>query len=76
MKNKQNNQFYKGHYLIALYDREDSCVGVFDNIHDMSYSMERSCNTCSSSLSRFFSGYLNELVFKGKKVKPHLIDLD
>lgn len=61
--------FYKGKYMLALYDTEDNLVQVFDNCHQAAKWMDTTYDSMASSIGRVISGYNDYLLNKGKKYK-------
>ena len=61
--------FYKGKYMLALYDMEDNLIQVFDNCHQAAKWMGTTYDSMVSSIGRVISGYHAYLLNKGKKYK-------
>jgi len=68
-------RFYKGRYVIGLYDSDESCITVLDNCDQFADYLETSKKTASSILSRLMSGERTFLIVGGKMMSAHFIDM-
>lgn len=66
-------RLFKDKYLIALYDKEELCVAVFDNCCQMARAMGKSINVAQSLVSHFLSGDFKIINYLGTNVTIHLI---
>ena len=68
---KQKSHFYKGKYLIALYDFSGWPVAVFDNCEEMALKMGRSEKAIQSLLSQYNSHSIKFIEYFGIKTTIH-----
>jgi len=66
-------RLFKDKYLIALYDKEELCVAVFDNCRQMARAMGKSINVTQSLVGHFLSGDFKIINYLGTSVTIHLI---
>lgn len=74
--------FYRGKYLIALYNEKDECVGVFANRVEFSeayYTANRRSKPKKSSadyiLNRAWYGHNDKIFLAGMKCTIHFIEI-
>lgn len=66
-------RLFKEKFLIALYDPEELCVGVFDNCAQMAQKMGKSIDLVQSLIGHFNRGDFKTIDFLGIPVTVHLI---
>ena len=75
-RGKRRDKFYKGKYLIALYDDSDSLITICDNAYDFKEFLDiPTINTSYSMLSKVYLGKINSVNFRGERLKVHFISL-
>ena len=62
-------QYYKGKYILALYNFDDQLVQVFDNCHQLADWLGTTYDSVVSGVGRVLSGYCSYLLNKGNKYK-------
>jgi hypothetical protein len=67
--------FYKGKFLIAIYDDNDNFIDVFDNNVDMAKRLGLPRATVDSALSRVARGDRDGILYKGVHYNIHTIPL-
>lgn len=69
-------KFYKKEYIIAVYDTEDTLVGVCDNIKEFARIYHRSYDVAASIIGRINRGERKTFYHGDKQLKLFLIPLD
>lgn len=73
-KKRKQGKYYKGKYLIALYDMQDNLVEMFDSISGLSNYLGRKINYCSRL---FTPSYANDrILHNGVFLKKVLIEVE
>lgn len=69
-------KFYKGIYLIALYDKNDELITVLDNIQEFMRYTGIPRSTAAVVLSNVSKGTQRSVIIKRKKVNIYLINME
>ena len=70
-------KYYKGKYMLALYDMNDDLVGVFDNCRQLADWMDTTYEAIVSGVGRVISGECAYLLKKRKtKYKVYAMEVD
>ena len=75
-KKGKYDQYYKGKYILALYDLDDQLIQVFDNVHQLADYFGRNYASVVSGVGRVLSGYFNYMKYDGKKYKVFAYEVD
>ena len=74
MKMKKTN-FYKKHYLVAVYDEDDNLVAVCDNAREFAKVFGRTQRDADSILSRIANGIRSYFIHGDQKMFVYFIPL-
>lgn len=75
-RGKRRDKFYKGRYLIALYDDIDRLITICDNAYEFKDFLDIPTITTSySMLSKVYLGRIKSVNFRGERLKVHFISL-
>ena len=69
----KENLFYRGRYLIALYDKDDFPFGVFDNVKQLASALGMNLNNVHSALGHIFRGDPRSRI---AKLNVYFIDME
>ena len=76
MSVKRKNNYYKGKYILALYDSDDNLVSTFDNCHELAIWFDTTYDAIVSGVGRVLSGYCKYMLKKSKRYKVYAIEVD
>lgn len=68
-------KYYKGKYILALYDNNDDIVGTFDNCHQLAVFFGSTYDAIACCVGRVISGYCSHLIKDNKKYKVYAIEV-
>lgn len=71
-----DSRFYKNKYLIAIYDRDDDLVGLFDNVKDFATRYNFKYEYAFQKLRRVIKGKRKKFYYKNTSYTITLIPLD
>ena len=75
-RGKRRDKFYRGKYLIALYDDIDRLVTICDNAYELKEFLDiPTVRSASSILSKLFLRKIKSVNFRGERLKVHFISL-
>lgn len=75
-RGKRRDKFYKGKYLIALYDDIDRLITICDNAYEFKEFLDiPTINTSFSMLSKVYLGRIKSVNYRGERLKVHFISL-
>lgn len=75
-RGRQRDRFYKGRYLIALYDDSDSLITICDNAYEFKDFLDiPTIRTAFTKLSKVYLGKIKSVYFRGERLKVHFISL-
>lgn len=75
-RGKRRDKFYKGRYLIALYDEIDRLITICDNAYEFKEFLDiPTINTSYSILSKVYLGRIKTVNYRGERLKVHFISL-
>ena len=75
-RGKRRDKFYKGKYLIALYDDIDRLITICDNAYEFKAFLDiPTIETSRSMLSKVYLGRIKSVNFRGERLKVHFISL-
>ena len=69
-------KYYKGKYMLAVYDFDDNLIQVFDNCHQLAEWFDTTYEAIVAGVGRVLSGYCKYLLKKGTKYKVYTIDAE
>ena len=72
----KKTNFYKKHYLVAVYDEDDQLVAVCDNAREFAKVFGRTQRDADSILSRIAKGERGYFTHNGEKLFIYFIDLE
>ena len=72
----KKTNFYKKHYLVAVYDEDDQLVAVCDNATEFAKVFGRTQRDADSILSKIAKGDRGYFLKDGKKMFVFFIDLE
>ena len=75
MNIKGGVSFYKGKYLIGVYENDEWLIGLYDNTKDLAKDIGMNINTAYSTMSRLFNGKRDKLNINGKRYDVKFIEL-
>ena len=67
--------FYKGKYLIGVYENDEWLYGLYDNTKDLAKDIGMNINTAHSTISRLFCNKRDKLNINGKRYDVKFIEL-
>ena len=67
--------FYKGKYLIGVYENDEWLIGLYDNTKDLAKDIGMNINTAHSTVSRLFRKKRDKLNIGGKRYDVKFIEL-
>lgn len=73
---EEMSRLYKGHYLIALYDREDDLIAVLDNARQMAEWLEMDQERVWTLLWYAWEGTRKYLIHRGRRCYIYFIDME
>ena len=75
-RGKPRDKFYRGKYLIALYDELDRLITICDNAYEFKEFLNmRTMSDSRSALSKVYLGKIKSVNFRGERLKVHFISL-
>ena len=75
-RGKRRDKFYKGKYLIALYDEIDRLITICDNAYEFKDFLDiPTINTSYSMLSKIYLGKIKSVNVRGERLQVHFISL-
>lgn len=75
-RGKRRNKFYRGKYLIALYDDMDRLIAICDNAYEFKDFLDiPTLNTANSILSKIYLGKVKSVNFRGERLEVYFISL-
>ena len=75
-KNNRRNKFYRGRYLITLYDDADRLITICDNAYEFKEFLDvPTIETAHTMLSKAFLGKIKRVNFRGERLWVHFISL-
>ena len=76
-KNGVYAKYYKGKYMLALYDMNDDLVDVFDNVHQLADWLGTTYEAIVAAVGRVISGECAYLLKKRKtKYKVYAMEVE
>ena len=69
-------RYYKGKYIIALYDTEDNFIDVFDNVNEMAKQLNKKVATIYEYISAKKLHNIQKHQINGKWVQLKLIPIE
>lgn len=72
----KKTNFYKKHYLVAVYDEDDQLVAVCDNAREFGKVFGRTQRDADSILSRIAKGERSYFLHNDEKLFIYFIDLE
>ena len=75
-RGKRRDKFYRGKYLIALYDDADRLITICDNAYELKEFLDiPTVRSASSILSKVYLGRIKSVNYRGERLKVHFISL-
>lgn len=72
----KKTNFYKKHYLVAVYDEDDQLVAVCDNANDFAKVFKMEQRVADTTISRISKGERSYFCHNGEKLFIYFIDLE
>ena len=72
---RKPSKYYKGKYMLALYDVNDNIIQVFDNCHQLANYFDTTYDAIVAGVGRVLSGYCKYLLKKNVRYKIYAIEV-
>lgn len=72
----KKTNFYKKHYLVAVYDEDDQLVAVCDNAKEFAETFKMNLGIADTILSRISNGIRSYFIHGDQKMFVYFIDLE